>query len=170
MACMALLTNEQVLSIARRVATGEFVTKILKELQIEPFDFYKSLDSDPELSNSYERARQARTEGLVDEIIEIVDTEPDSQRARNRADARKWMAGKLIPQTYGDRVDVNVAGVIDLRAAITEAGARLLPMRDQQPAIDAEYTEVPALISTEASDKTSDAPKIPAKKAGSIFD
>jgi len=64
------------------------------------------LHRDAEFSGQYARACEARAEHYAEEIIDIADTETDPQRARNRIDARKWTAVKLLPKKYGDRVDV----------------------------------------------------------------
>lgn len=55
----------------------------------------------------YARAREDQQDALVDETIQIADTEPDPQRARVRIWARQWHAAKLRPRKYGDRIDVN---------------------------------------------------------------
>lgn len=67
----------------------------------------------------YARAREAQADLLFDEILEIADSQEgdviikDGQelinhdviaRARLRVDSRKWMAGKLRPKVYGDKV------------------------------------------------------------------
>ena len=65
----------------------------------------------------YARAREAQADTLADEITEIADTEPDPNRARVRVDARKWIASKLKPKRYGDRIDVEVSpqpAVVDI--------------------------------------------------------
>jgi hypothetical protein len=41
-----------------------------------------------------------------DQIIEIADSVDDPQKARVQIDARKWVAGKLRPNRYGDKVGV----------------------------------------------------------------
>jgi hypothetical protein len=51
------------------------------------------------------RAREAQAEHYADEIIEIVDTDPDPVRARIRMDARKWVSSKLAPRKYGDKIE-----------------------------------------------------------------
>ena len=51
------------------------------------------------------RARAVQADHYADEIIEIVDTETDPVRARVRMDGRKWVASKLAPRKYGDRID-----------------------------------------------------------------
>jgi hypothetical protein len=38
---------------------------------------------------------------LLDEIIQIADTDPDVRRARVRIEARKRLFGKLTPKKHG---------------------------------------------------------------------
>ena len=73
----------------------------------------------------YARARETQADYLADEIIEISDNDTldlafndegkafvdheNIQRSRLRVDARKWVAAKLKPQRYGDKVDHTVA-------------------------------------------------------------
>ena len=71
----------------------------------------------------YARAREVQADTLFDEILDIADDSSGDrkivgrdgeerevcdtefvQRARLRVDARKWMAGKLQPKKYGDKV------------------------------------------------------------------
>lgn len=58
----------------------------------------------PEFSAQYAHAREVQADALADEILEIADSETDPNRARVMIDARKWLAGKLRPKKYGDRV------------------------------------------------------------------
>lgn len=67
----------------------------------------------------YARARMLLTESLVDEIIEISDDKSRDfvqtddglkvdhdhiNRSKLRVDSRKWLASKIAPKLYGDRV------------------------------------------------------------------
>ena len=67
-----------------------------------------------EFSERYAHAREIQADMLADEIIEIADScEPEAAavaKAKARIDARKWLAARLAPKKYGDRVDVS-AGV-----------------------------------------------------------
>jgi hypothetical protein len=66
--------------------------------------------------NTYTRAREAQADYLADEIISISDhSEEDHtaftganvvQRDKLRVEARKWIAAKLKPKKYGDKVEV----------------------------------------------------------------
>lgn len=68
------------------------------------------LRTNEEFLNQYTRARTEQADSLADEITDIADTETDANKARVRIDARKWVASKLKPKVYGDKVDVTTAG------------------------------------------------------------
>ncbi len=71
----------------------------------------------------YARAREAQADAIFDEILDIADeTESDTKigkdgeeicnnewisRSRLRIDARKWMAGKLQPKKYGEKLELD---------------------------------------------------------------
>jgi hypothetical protein len=55
----------------------------------------------------YMRAREEQADHYADEIIDIADTEEDPNIARVRIDARKWVAAKLKPKRYGDKLDID---------------------------------------------------------------
>lgn len=78
---------------------------------------------DPERARKYERAREAQALTMAEQIITIADecrqgvkttTKPDGsvetvvgdmvERSRLQIDARKWLAGKMAPKKYGDRL------------------------------------------------------------------
>ncbi len=75
---------------------------------------------DKVFSNQYAHARQVQADVLFEEILEIADdgrndTYVDNDgnvrtdqevigRSRLRVDSRKWMAGKLRPKVYGDKL------------------------------------------------------------------
>lgn len=58
----------------------------------------------------YARACQQRAEYWVEEIIEIADSDDDPNSRRVRVDARKWIACKLLPRKYGDKLDMTSGG------------------------------------------------------------
>lgn len=68
------------------------------------------MNKDQEVRMKYACAREQQAEFLADEILEIVDTEEDSAKARVRMDARKWAASKLAPKKFGDKLNAEVTG------------------------------------------------------------
>jgi len=87
----------------------------------------------PEFLQRYEQAKEESADALADEMLDIADdSERDYteegrvntehvQRARLRVDTRKWIASKLKPKKYGDKLDLNAnhAGTINLSGTVT---------------------------------------------------
>lgn len=65
---------------------------------------YSWLRQYPSFVEQYTHAREVQADILSDEIIEIADSETDPNRARVMIDTRKWLASKLRPKKYGDRM------------------------------------------------------------------
>jgi hypothetical protein len=132
---------------ARAVIQDILVEKSIKACLIKhgisAQSFYELLNANPTLANQYARAQQAKVEFYADEIIEISDTEEDANKARVRVDARKWIASKLSPAKYGERIDLNVNSNVDLNIALAEAKRRALPSSYQEQATDAILAESP---------------------------
>jgi hypothetical protein len=79
----------------------------------------------PEFSEQYVRAREAQADKLAEEILSIADdgsndtiiddqgnqrTDAEAiQRSKLRVDARKWLASKMAPKKYGDKLAVGGA-------------------------------------------------------------
>ncbi len=73
-------------------------------------------DANDDFRIAYARARMKSADKLADEIIKIADDDTkDANSRRVMVDARKWVAAKLKPQSYGDKVDMNLTGSMDVR-------------------------------------------------------
>ena len=109
------------------------------------------LRNNPEFRTLYEKAVESRADRLAEEIIELADQQiPDGlegpmasawvQQKRMQVDARKWVASKLKPKTYGDRIDVAVTdNRISVMDALKEAKQRVL--KDESNVVDAQVKE-----------------------------
>lgn len=98
--------------------------------------FYNYINADSARMNAYACARETYADTVVDEIVDIADDKnTDPQRARNRIQARQWAASKLKPKTYGDKLDIDVKGQIDVQAAVL-AGRRRAQLIDNPPQSD----------------------------------
>lgn len=95
-----------------------------KAREIPYTTFYDWVRTDSRRSELYARAREDRAEKFADEIVAISDeisvtTKMDGEnvtfaidaaavsRNKLRVDSRKWIAAKLKPRVYGDRVQVD---------------------------------------------------------------
>lgn len=104
---------------------------------------YAWLGQYPEFQDMYAHAREIQADVLADEILEIADSEIDTNRARVMIDARKWLAGKLRPKKYGDRVELDHKVDGNPGMVVT---VNVLPAPVTPPVLDAEVVK-PALPS-----------------------
>jgi len=86
---------------------------------------FKWLSLHKEFAEQYVRAREVQADHMAEEILEIADdgrndTYVDDEgnkktdhdviaRSRLRVDARKWLASKMAPKKYGEKVAVGGA-------------------------------------------------------------
>jgi hypothetical protein len=85
----------------------------------------KWLTEDEELSEQYALAKEAQADFMADEMLEIADAEvdlvidqnggtrkdgADVNHKRLRVDTRKWLASKLKPKKYGDKISAELTG------------------------------------------------------------
>ena len=82
-------------------------------------------------SEQYAQARRIQAEGYIDEVMDIADDGSNDwmekfdkdgqsvgwmlngehvQRSRVRIDTRKWIASKLVPKVYGDKIQQELSG------------------------------------------------------------
>lgn len=117
--------------ICARLADGESLRSICMDSRMpdKTTVFRWLAQTDGEVSafrNQYARAREAQADRLAEEILEIaddgrndtyVDEEGNAKtdhdviaRSRLRVDSRKWLASKLAPKKYGERVAQEISG------------------------------------------------------------
>lgn len=95
-------------AICERLAEGESLRAICaSDSMPSKAAVFRWLGERAEFRDQYARAREEQAESLADEITEIADTAEDAQIARLRIDARKWVASKLKPKRYGDRLELS---------------------------------------------------------------
>lgn len=119
--CLRLASGESLRSICRDAGMPDKGT-VLKWLFLEKF---------PEFNDQYARARRVQAELYAEEVIGIADDGTNDymeklddegnpngkqvngehiQRSRLRVDTRKWVACKLLPKVYGDKVEATHKG------------------------------------------------------------
>lgn len=106
--------------------TGDGVLKTCQLLHVSTETFYRFRSSNDAAAKRYARAKDVQADAIVQEAIDIADdisgdtvtrTNRDGSeyetedhewvnRCRIRVDIRKWLAGKLRPKKYGDRVEL----------------------------------------------------------------
>lgn len=114
------------------------------------------LCEDEQLSAQYARARQARADARADYIDHInsmlLAGQIDAQTARVMIDSEKWQAGKENSKRYGERLEVNHGGNLNLTAMTDSELMRIANDQSQPLMIEAEIVPEPV-------DKLSTAPQ-----------
>lgn len=109
-------------AICERIAEGESLRAICRDDNMPSIaTVFRWLAGNPSFSEQYARAREEQAETLADEIVSISDetavvAKQDGEdvsltldatavaRNRLRVEARKWVASKLKPKKYGDKL------------------------------------------------------------------
>lgn len=123
-------TQEIADTICERIADGESLRSICNgEDMPNKATVFRWLAGNDTFRDQYARARETQADALFDEILAIADTPQIGEKRkvkedggvevstgdmiehrRLQVDARKWMAGKLRPKKYGDKLDVEHSG------------------------------------------------------------
>ena len=118
----SIYTAELAAQICEHIAQGKSLRTIaeLEEMPAQSTIMAWLDGSRPEFSEQYARAREAQADKLAEEALQIADdgrsdtyldaegnerTDNEAiQRSRLRVDTRKWLASKMAPKKYGDKV------------------------------------------------------------------
>lgn len=134
--------------VCARLVEGESLRKICKDDDMPAIStVFKWLAAHDEFVEQYALARDSQADTLADEIIDIADdgkrdytVDEDGHavvdhdhiaRSRLRVDARKWIAAKLKPKKYGDRIHQEVTGKDGAPIQYEDARDRNLQLIDQ---------------------------------------
>jgi len=122
-------------TICERISNGESLRTICEDEGMpSKSTVFKWLGLEAEFADQYARAREAQADAIFDDILSIADDGQNDwmekkdaegenigwrengeaiRRSQLRIDARKWMAGKLKPKKYGEKLDLNVSGSLE---------------------------------------------------------
>lgn len=123
--------NKKAIEICKIISTSnKSLRTICKELKISVESVIKLLRDDEKFALLYARAKGDQADYLAEEIIEIADDSSNDtvmgeygpmenkewiNRSRLRVEARKWVAAKLKPHKYSDRLDLNHSGEVGIK-------------------------------------------------------
>lgn len=96
--------------ICAKIASGMPLAKICAEDNMPAVGtVFRWLQSHPEFSESYTRARESQMDYYAEEISQIADnaglTNDEIQKARLQIETRKWLMSKIKAKKYADRIE-----------------------------------------------------------------
>lgn len=128
-------TEEVEAEIFTRIAKGDAVRNICADDWLPSADtFYKRLEADASFSERYTRAKGILADRIFEECLDIADSQEGDiledgktnhdviARAKLRIDTRKWMAGKLRPKVYGDKLELSGNAEAPLTISVVKYG------------------------------------------------
>jgi hypothetical protein len=145
------------------IATGRSIKETCKIAGISDTQHYAWIAALPAYEQAVRRARAIVVEARVDKMAETAREEPDVNRARLIIDTDKWLASKLAPKVYGDKLDLTIEHRLDIGEALAAARARanVRPMCDPVDVIEGEVIDSQAESSVKPIDKQSMVDAIP---------
>lgn len=120
--------------LCEQLAEGKSLRKVCQADDMPSLStVFRWLRVHPEFQQQYVRAKEEAADLFADEIVEIADDASgdfipgkdgpvlDSehvQRSKLRIDARKWIASKLKPKKYGDKLEVDNKGELTVNVSV----------------------------------------------------
>lgn len=108
-------------------AQGKSIKEVAADLGIDLMTLAHWREQYPSFDSECTRAMNIGFDVLADQLIEIPEQIEDVNRARLKSDNIKWLLARRGHAKYGDRLEVNVNQIVDIRSALDEAKRRALP-------------------------------------------
>jgi len=119
-------TPETAEAICIRLASGESLRTVCADADMpDKTTVLRWLARNEEFRIQYARSKEESAEAVAEQYFDILDELPPAKAdgsldsaavmwAKNRADARKWYLSKIMPKKYGDKVQTEHSGSIQL--------------------------------------------------------
>ena len=103
-------TPEKGDKLCELIAEGMSASKACKKVGVPMRTFYEWNREHKDFSAQLTCARQDQADTFADQMCDIADDEGDVQRAKLKIDARKWVAARMKPKSWGDKQAVEHTG------------------------------------------------------------
>lgn len=116
---MSIRTPEIEDRICERLAGGESLRSICRDPEMPCKSVIMEwLAEDAAFADHYARAREIGIDERFEAMSEEVSQIDDNNRARLIFDMRRWELAKLAPKKYGDKVDHNHTGGVNMHHTV----------------------------------------------------
>ena len=126
-----MYTQERADAICARLSEGESLRAICRDVGISHSLALKWAREDESFRNQYTRAREDGAEVDFDGLQDLADEKPALTASgsvdagwvawqKNRIEVRKWSLAKKLPKKYGDKIEHDHKGGINISLSPTE--------------------------------------------------
>lgn len=130
----SIFSNELADRICAELSDGKSLRTVCKQEGMpSKSTVFRWLRENKQFAEAYSRAKEEASDAWVEEILDIADDGTNDwmevhdkegksawkvngehiQRSRVRIDTRKWVASKMKPKKYGDKLEQNVTHGVD---------------------------------------------------------
>lgn len=116
-------TEEACEAVMARLRSGDSLRRISRDPGMPSVDAFLGWVTVHGLNRQYAQARDVGIDARFDDLRELAATADQDNAAAIRVmvDVEKWALSKLKPGKYGDRLDLNVSGGLNV-SALTDEG------------------------------------------------
>lgn len=119
-------TLETAQAVCSRIAEGESLRMVCRDKAMpDKTTILRWLGRYEEFRTQYAESKEMSQEAVAEEYFDLLDEEPPKKPDgsfdaaavswyKNRADGRKWYLSKIAPKKYGDKIQTEHSGSIDL--------------------------------------------------------
>lgn len=139
------LSENQQDAILDGILNGQSIRDITSKLNI-PVNWVSDYAAKyPDFAKRLRSIRELYTHETVHTLLTIADdahTMAEVQRAKVKSENIKWSASKVIPDVYGDNINLNVNHSLDLSSVLLAAENRIIPILTTQQRIDSNTIDI----------------------------
>lgn len=122
-----MITYKHLEHILKAISENKNFFVTLNNYNISPVEFFQYLSKNPDDAMKFDQVRQIGTEKLLQDCLGAMRDAPDRfqlDKAISMFKASQWFAEKIIPKTYGQRIEVNHNVSPDIKGILEEAEQR----------------------------------------------
>jgi len=121
------ITPERIKLVLSRVDAKTDIFDAIRKERLSANAFFLALRKDAELNAFYQDQRKVVIEELLEDarlLLMDADNKIELEKAKANLSYYQWKAEKLIPESYGNKVQIDVNKTVDIRGALEEAKER----------------------------------------------
>lgn len=132
---MPVLSEKLQTAVCAALSSGMSMTELEGITGVKRAQIYYTASVDAAFSKRLHDARVLGTDAILDEVLDVgrdkAANKDEAASKRVHVDTLLRYAGKINPNKYGDRMQMDIRGTLDMGAILIAADARLaaLPLR-----------------------------------------
>jgi hypothetical protein len=116
-------------TILELTVEGKSLNSIAKLLDFRAGLFFEMLTSAPDLQAGWVRAKECQADMFAEQMIDTIESMEAGQMSFKVAEVslkgRQWIAGKLKPTKYAERIEAHITSNVNITQILVDARKRL---------------------------------------------